>query len=91
MTIPLAPMAGLAAGLADPVIAALNGDYPRVALTLVSNYTGYDISQNKWNPAALLKGVAPLVAGLLVHKFIGGPPLNLNKVLANARVPFIRI
>jgi len=32
-----------------------------------------------------------LLAGLLIHKFVGGAPLNLNKTLARAKIPLIRI
>lgn len=89
MTIPLAPVAGLAVGLSKPISYAISGNYEEAMKELAANYTGY--YEGKWNPKHMVHGLAPLVVGLLVHKFVGGPPLNLNRVLGRARVPFIRI
>ena len=91
MTIPLAPVAGLFAGLAGPIDYALRGDFNSAMIKVCKNYTGYNPEVGVWSPEDLKSGVLPLVIGLLVHKFVGGPPLNLNKVLARAKVPFIRI
>jgi len=91
MTIPLAPVAGILAGMIDPINEALAGNYPRAMEVVVQRYTGYNVTDGTWNVGNLLKGVGPLIAGLLVHKFVGGPPLNFNKMLGRAKVPFIRI
>lgn len=91
ITIPIAPVAGLAAGLAAPVQAAMTGNMEQAADLLVAKYTGYSMRENRWNFNYLKEGMVPLILGLVVHKFVGGPPLNLNRVLARANVPFIRI
>jgi len=91
MTIPLAPMCGLFAGMADGIGAAMRGDYENAINWTVAHYTGYEPWSGQWNPEQLKRGLLPLVAGLLVHKFIGGAPLNLNRILAAAKVPLIRI
>ena len=91
MTIPLAPIAGLAAGLAVPIDYALSGDYKGAMNILSENYTGYNFYQGMWEPEKLKRGLLPLIIGALVHKFVGGSPLNVNKMLAAAKVPFVRI
>ena len=91
MTIPLAPIAGLAAGLAWPIEAAVNGDLHLALRRLGLRYTGFDPETGAFDINALKDGVGPLIVGLLVHKFVGGSPLNLNRMLASANVPFIRI
>lgn len=91
MTIPIAPIMGLAAGLIEPVQTAMQGNMPAAFQTACRNYTGYDPIMMTWDYTWALRGIAPLIAGLLVHKYVGGPPLNLNQVLARAKVPFIRL
>jgi len=90
-TIPLAPVAGLAAGLVWPAKLAMDGKYEEALNHISMNYTGYDSWSGTWNPNHLMKGLTPLIIGGLVHKFVGGAPLNMNKMLANANVPVIRI
>lgn len=91
MTIPLAPVMGLGAGISNGLPALMAGDFEGAVKAWTWAYTGYSIDRNKFEIEGLTRGVLPLVLGLLVHKFVGGPPLNLNKTLANARVPFLRI
>ena len=90
-TIPIAPVVGLAAGMAEPVSLLISGDIENAANAASLNYTGYDIKAKTFNFDRLKGGLVPLIVGMLVHKFVGGPPLNMNRMLANARVPFIRI
>ena len=91
MTIPIAPIAGLAAGLAEPARYLMTGDFDRAFAKLSKNYTGVDPRTGRFNFMDLSHGLLPLVGGMLVHKFVGGPPLNVNRMLAAAKVPFIRI
>jgi hypothetical protein len=39
----------------------------------------------------LLSTYGPIAIGAMVHKFVGGEPLNLNRALGQAGVPLIRI
>lgn len=93
MTIPIAAVGGGLAGAIEPIInvGIKQGDWLGAARWTIAHYTGYDMIDGVFRPEELAKGLAPAVLGLLVHKFVGGAPLNLNKTLANARVPFIRI
>ena len=89
-TIPIAPIVGLAAGLAGPIKDLMDGEVEFAVNKLKYSYLGLD-TENKFKPEALMSGLAPLIVGGLVHKFVGGPPLNLNRMLAQANVPIIRI
>jgi len=91
LTIPLAPVAGLAAGLWKPAEFAMQGRWDWALFQLSRNYTGYNPANKTWNANELKNGLIPLIVGLLVHKFVGGRPLNLNQMLSRAGVPFIRI
>lgn len=90
-TLPIAPILGLVAGLAKPAEFAMQGNYFAAANHACAAYTGYDINTRSWHAESLMGGLVPLIAGLLVHKFVGGKPLGLNAVLARSGVPFIRI
>jgi len=89
-TIPLAPIAGVVASpaLRSAVTDAIGGNFDG-ALQNLGQIIGYYNGQFYFNK--LVENVGPMVAGLLVHKFVGGPPLNLNRTIANAGVPIIRI
>lgn len=92
MTIPLAPVLGLAAGLAGPIGTIMTtGDWESALNQASMNYTGYNPADGTFMLDRLKTGVLPVVIGLLVHKFVGGSPLNLNRILAQAKVPFLRI
>jgi len=54
----------------------------------VKMFTGYDMATGDFDPGALMTGVGPIVVGALVHKFAG--PM-VNKGLARAKVPYIRL
>lgn len=90
MTIPLAPIAGL---LGSPAIGAMINGVMTGNIDAVSYEAGrfVGIDAGKFNAGLLLTNITPLIVGLLVHKFVGGPPLNLNRTLAAANVPFLRI
>ena len=90
-TLPLAVIGGLSAGLARPVKHLMAGEYENAMTVLSQNYTGWSIQQGNWDAVRMKEGLLPLVIGALVHKFVGGPPINLNRMLASAGVPLIRI
>lgn len=89
-TLPLAVIGGLAAGVAPAIQSAMSGDFNLAARDLLYSYTGIGID-NQFSLEGLKRGLIPLAAGVLIHKFVGGSPINVNRVLANAGVPFIRI
>ena len=97
-TIPIAPVAGLAAGMSMPLQKAMDGKLfgPDSMLDwMARNYCGIESASvpgaAHFNPDALKDGLLPLVIGALVHKYVGGAPLHLNRMLAAANVPIIRI
>jgi len=90
MTIPLAPIMGLLPMVNRGITAAMAGDLPTAMTHLTYDTIGVD-GAGVFHGDKLISNILPLVAGLLVHKFVGGPPLNLNRILANAKIPFIRI
>jgi len=89
-TLPLAPIAGLIAAPAvrAGINAAINGDVNGVMYE-AAKFVG--ITGDTFDAFALASNVTPLLIGCLVHKFVGGAPLNLNRMLASAGVPIIRI
>ena len=89
-TLPIAPMVGLASGIAWPAQLLLKGDIEGAVTSAKWNYLGID-KQNQFNIAGLQVGLLPLIIGLLIHKFVGGAPLNLNRILGRAGVPVLRI
>jgi len=91
MTIPLAPIIGLigAPAIHRSIDGLMKGDL-KEATYYLPNLVGI------WNDGTfhmntLLTNLTPIAAGLLIHKFVGGSPLNLNRTLGRARVPFLRI
>jgi len=91
MTIPLAPVLGLFAGLANPIQLGMAGQLDLAITDATFNYTGFNRNTGQFDIGGLARGMGPLILGLMVHKFVGGPPLNANKMLAAARVPVLRI
>lgn len=92
-TVPISVVAGLGAGLLKPAQAIMAGDYPGALNWLAYSYAGIGgaLTDNPhFAPEGLKFGVLPLVVGALVHKFVGGS-LGVNRTLAAAGVPFIRI
>lgn len=89
-TLPMAPIIGLMVGLAPAIEPILDGDIEGAVNKLKFNYLGLT-HDNQFDVHGLWAGLFPLVLGGLVHKFVGGAPLNINRMLANANVPVVRI
>lgn len=90
-TLPLAVAAPIGLTLIGPAQKAMAGDYMGALDELAWKFTGINRSTGQFDMNALKQGLLPVVGGLLVHKFVGGKPLNLNRAIANAGIPFIRI
>lgn len=89
MHLPVAVLAGFV-----PLVLAAKDGYQyngwsgvgkRVSLGL----TGYNPEDRNWYPAEMLKVTGPIVAGIVAHKVAGR--LGINRALANAGVPFLRV
>ena len=90
-TIPLAPIAGIIAAPAvrAGVEAVLAGNW-KGAMDEAGKFVGWG-PDGKFDAFALGSNIGPIILGIIVHKFVGGPPLNVNRMLAAANVPVIRI
>jgi len=91
-SIPLAPIGGFLAspGIQRSIKGVMAGNWDE-AMAGLQNLVGWLPSKNQWNFNTFIQNITPILAGLLVHKFVGGKPLNLNRTLARAGVPLIRI
>ena len=94
LNLPLALIGGLSAGIVPAIMKAVNGDLLGAADELAFNYAGVAGvagGNPHFNIEGFKKGLLPLIVGALVHKFVGGAPLNINRTLASSGIPFIRI
>lgn len=89
-TIPIAPVVGLMAGLAGPIKDLMDGEVDFAVNKLKYSYLGIT-PDGVFKAEALMSGLFPLIIGGLVHKYVGGAPINMNRMLAQANVPIIRI
>ena len=89
-TIPIAPVVGLMAGLAGPIKDLMDGEVDFAVNKLKYSYLGIT-PDGTFKAEALMSGLFPLIIGGLVHKYVGGAPINMNRMLAAANVPIIRI
>jgi hypothetical protein len=96
-TIPIAPIVGMIPMFTPAIQTAIEGQpINQIVDKLAYNTLGIG-GLNQTPPQPYFDGnkfvtnMLPLVAGILVHKFVGGRPLNINGMLARAKIPFIRI
>lgn len=89
LTVPLAVITPLAANIADAWVTG-GRNWEGLLDQLSQRFAGYSPKYG-WQPQRFARGMGSLVLGAFIHKYVGGPPLNLNRVLAAAGVPFIRI
>ncbi len=89
-TLPLAVVGGFAPLAVHAVDDYRVGGLPHVGRGLSARLTGYRVDTGQFEWQWLKQGLIPIAAGLLVHKFIGGK-LGINRALAGAGIPFIRI
>lgn len=88
-TLPIAVIAGAAAGMVKPVKMAVSGDVESAANTLSMDYIGYNFMGHKWEFSRIKNGLLPLVAGVVAHKVAG--KLGVNRAIASTGIPYIRI
>jgi len=89
-TLPIGLLAGLAPG-ATRVLATFQASGPQVAANeALAIYSGYDPTTQSFSMGNLSFGLMPLLIGWGLHKFVGGG-LGINRALAQARVPLIRL
>lgn len=89
MTIPVAAVAGFVPLALNVFNGAKTGGINGAGFELVRGTTGYNWQAGRWEWQAMFRGLAPIVAGLVVHKVANR--IGANRALARAGVPFIRI
>jgi len=94
-TIPLAPTLGIVGGFGDLVTRAMAGeDLQHLLAVATLRATGFNTESGAFephHPDGLIRGMGPVIAGLLIHKFVGGWPLNVNRMLASSGIPYVRL
>lgn len=90
MTIPIAPTIGLIATATNNGVIqnATAGNWGLVVDALKWNFTGIT-PDGSFNGSALIQNMTPLIVGVGVH--VAASKLGVNRMLANAKVPYIRI
>lgn len=86
--VPLGPSLGLAGTFAQPAISLLVDKNPVEAMKHTVALTGWNMWEERIDFMLALKKWAPFIGGLLIHKFIGGWPLNANRILGRYKLPF---
>jgi hypothetical protein len=90
LTIPLAVVGGFGPGVARTIAATTSTGFTTGMYEASRIYTGYDPATGSFNFANMKYGTGPALLGVLVHKFIGGK-LGINRVLAGAGIPLLRL
>ena len=92
-TLPMATLGGLAAGMYWPIQNLMAGDYAGALDSIAWRYAGI-AGVKSGNPhfdaGGLMGGAVPLVAGVLISKFIGGK-LGVNRAIARTGIPILRL
>lgn len=88
-TLPVAVVAGMGAGMIEPVQLAMAGNWVSGLDRFIWNYTGYSYGAKRFDANGLKNGLFPLIIGYAVHK--GASMVGINRALGAARVPVIRI
>ena len=88
-TFSTAVVAGFVPMILDVVHGYQTGGIESAGNDLLANLTGYNAREKKWDFQLLLKGLGPAVAGVALHKLAG--KLGINRALARAGVPWVRI
>jgi len=89
MTIPLAALIGFAPLTFTTVSAFKTGGVEGAARVATASLTGYNTYSKTWEYQHMWNGLFPILIGLGVHKLAS--KVGINRALAGAGVPFIRI
>jgi len=89
MTIPLAVVGGLMPGVTSVISSAQQSGMAAAGRNAGIWYTGYDYVTGKFSVKNMQTGLLPLAIGVGVHKLAG--MIGINRAIAGAGIPFIRI
>jgi len=90
LTLPMGLLAGLAPGVTRTAQTFQANGAQAAANEALAIYSGFDTETNSFSMSNLSLGLVPLLVGWGLHKFVGGG-LGINRALAQARVPLIRL
>ena len=89
MTLPIAVILGFVPLVSQGVALVKSGGLPALSL-LPSALVPYNFQTRRIDFSGLGSGLYPILAGLAVHKIVGGY-MGVNRSLAAARIPWLRI
>lgn len=89
LTIPVAAVAGFMPLVAYTVSRGKTGGIQGALSGVCAATTGWDTTSGSWDYKLMWHGTFPIILGLLVHKIAG--KMGVNRTLASANVPFLRI
>lgn len=90
LQLPVAIIAGFIPGVTG-IVNELRVGGPQAAMRQASrSFAGFDPSTSQINLTWLYGGLAPLLLGLFIHKFIGGS-MGVNRMLGRMRIPLLRV
>jgi hypothetical protein len=75
---------------APVVIKAASGDWNGAIDAFKTQYLGMPSGSSTPDVGTLIAGYAPPVVGVAAHKIVGGW-LGVNRVLARAKIPLVRL
>lgn len=88
-TLPLAVVAGFVPLGLNVINGAKTGGINGAGFELVRGTTGYNWQAGRMEWPALYRGMGPILLGFLAHKVASR--MGVNRALAKAKVPFLRI
>lgn len=88
-TLPVAVVAGFVPLGLNVINGAKTGGINGAGFELVRGTTGYNWQAGRMEWPALVRGMGPILAGILVHKLAGR--LGVNRALSRAGVPVLRV
>ena len=96
-TLPVAVAAGFLPGVMrilthfqNPGLHGQSNGFSAAGVEASRVYLGLDPRDGSWNPGLLTLGLLPILLGGIVHRFVGGR-LGVNRMLAGAGIPFLRL
>ena len=89
LTIPVAVLAGFLPGATASISDFSTYGMKGAGVMIARRYIGFDSKSNRFIPSLMWGGTFPLLLGLIVHKAAG--MLGVNRALAYAGIPFVRV
>lgn len=88
-TVPVAVLAGFLPGATATISDFQQYGMQGAGVMISRRYIGYDPQTNRFIPNMMWGGTFPLILGLIVHK--AASMLGVNRALANAGIPVVRV